>query len=431
MKIQILNYNGISLLSDSDKITTSKLSNPQSLDEFDVNIIDLNSKYLWTNKENSKQSIDSKNDFMHLRSMLTNSQNTVAVVAFPQNVTFRFLHNAYGYQHEVELKNCLDMITEYIIPLLIPSSISRFDYGLLFENNTTIIEDLEFNASFYFNNAIEDNALTRSRKSGKVTTIRPQEQEQYVITTLNILKDELHLWAFLRKCKLISAREEYPQWLLDYPVLDDMQLKNLIETNESKIKDIENEISVMKEKLSDNEKYKSILFETGNALTSAVSKILEEVLKIDLTNFVDKNDEDFLISVNEELEFIGEIKGVTSNAKSDHVTQLDVHYQNYLEKLNEEGKGKYVKALLIINSFRTKPPCERDPIHQTQINLAMRNQSPIIETKTLLEIYEYHVGGRMKSEKCRDMLRNNTGLLDMKIVGTYLEPSLQASHDNL
>ena len=79
---------------------------------------------------------------------------------------------------------------------------------------------------------------------------------------------------------------------------------------------------------------------------------------------------------------------ITSNVKSEHISQLDVHFQTYKDKLTEEEREENVHQLLIINPFRTKPLEEREPVNQQQIDLAERNGCLIIETNTLLRIFE-------------------------------------------
>ena len=68
-----------------------------------------------------------------------------------------------------------------------------------------------------------------------------------------------------------------------------------------------------------------------------------------------------------------------------NVSQLDVHVQSYLDKLQEEGKEENVKGLLIVNHQRNKPLKDRQEVHEHQRNLVTRNGSLIIETQTLLK----------------------------------------------
>lgn len=109
--------------------------------------------------------------------------------------------------------------------------------------------------------------------------------------------------------------------------------------------------------------------------------------------------------------FIGEIKGVTSNIKSEYVSQVDVHYHGYMDELEERKQEENVRQMLIVNPFRTKPIAERDPVDQRQIDLATRNGCLIIETNTLLRIFEKFRRNEMTTEQCISVFGTTTGLL--------------------
>ena len=92
-----------------------------------------------------------------------------------------------------------------------------------------------------------------------------------------------------------------------------------------------------------------------------------------------------------------------------NVSQLDVHVQNYLDD-HEEDKDK-ITSLLIIDHQRNRPLSEREPVHNIQINLAKRNGSLIVETITLLKLFEKYLDNTLTREKCIEILSINTGLL--------------------
>jgi len=136
---------------------------------------------------------------------------------------------------------------------------------------------------------------------------------------------------------------------------------------------------------------------------------LTKILEVDLTGFIDENKEDFLIEING-LVFIGEIKGTNDNVKSKHISQLDTHYQSFLEERTDIEESN-TKALLIINHQKNKNPDERVSINEKQVTLAKRNKSYIIETTTLLKIFEKHLLGRLNKEKIIKLLFSGEGLL--------------------
>ena len=82
--------------------------------------------------------------------------------------------------------------------------------------------------------------------------------------------------AFLRECKLISTKEEYPQWLIDFNDLDDEHLKILIDEEAAIIEEAKSKIDIAEEKLASNLEHKSILIETGDSLVAMVLNILQK-----------------------------------------------------------------------------------------------------------------------------------------------------------
>ena len=92
---------------------------------------------------------------------------------------------------------------------------------------------------------------------------------------------------------------------------------------------------------------------------------------------------------------------------------MEVHYQKYIDDLQDESLESKVRGLLIINPFRTKPLMEREPIHEKQIALAKRNGSIIIETETLLKIFDLYQKGMITSSEIVDKLANFSGLLSI------------------
>ncbi|SCX97154.1 hypothetical protein SAMN02910370_00821 [Lachnospiraceae bacterium XPB1003] len=87
-----------------------------------------------------------------------------------------------------------------------------------------------------------------------------------------------------------------------------------------------------------------------------------------------------------------------------------------MDEIEDNCQYKEVHALLIINPFRTKALNEREPIHEKQINLAIKYNSLIIETTTLLQIFELFQRGEIDSERCREVFKTQIGLLKIEDV---------------
>lgn len=188
--------------------------------------------------------------------------------------------------------------------------------------------------------------------------------------------------------------------------------KKKINDSKNQIKTIEEVISLSSKQLKENLKYKSILFTNGDELVKVVFEILTIMLSYDLSSFTDEKKEDFIIKLDD-ITFIGEIKGVNSSIKSGHISQLDVHYQGYLDNLaeTEQSEVEVVKSILIINHQRNKNIVDRISVHEKQNGLAKRNGSLIIETTTLLKLFEKFKKSELSIEDFKNLLKNKCGLL--------------------
>lgn len=387
-------------------ITLSPLSLPRSLDEFDVNVINLNTENLWRNKSQSRSTVDDINHLQSIFQMVKNCSKAKIVYVFPKNYLFLYHQHSMGYYSNFLLKDDLDCVKTNIFSQVVYPHMHY--HSLLFENTRTEINGKTYEADFYFLEYL--NCITRSRASEKVTTI--QLHDGIYATTLDITYSctlLLNFLDFLFKEKETSTE---PEWFSEIVFGDDSLQREIIFAKETEIANAKNAIDTANAKLSQNNRYKSVLYTNGKELVEVVFEILEKLLDCDLSEFEDKLNEDFLIKT-EQYTFIGEIKGVTSNVKNDHIGQIEHHYQRYMDELEENGINENVHQILIINPFRNKQLEVREPIHEKQINLANRNGCLIIETSTLLRIFEKHQAGAISSEQCIHVFCNKTGLLNM------------------
>jgi len=380
----------------------SSLGEPNSLDEFDINVIDLSSKLIWQNMGANIDSINCANDFTNLNTMIRKSNRTKILILLPQNIQFKYRYVSINssYSQSIELKNTLSKICT-ILSWLIPVPI----YSLVYEPTKTKIRNTELAASFYFG---VGDGLTKSIMSNKETTILIGN---VFVSSLCVNSCD-DLLSLLEEIKIVQNSEIVPDWLSEIHMFDDVQQKRKIDEQMEITRVAAITIEDATKQLAINNRYKSILYTTGDELADVVFEILQLMLKYDLSDFKDVKKEDFCIRLPG-CTFIGEIKGVTPNIKSGNITQLDVHFQNYMDKLDEEGKKEIVKALLIINHQRTKPLESREPVNAAQIALAERNGSLIIETITLLKVLEKCNAGEYNTEKITEIFNNNVGLLSI------------------
>lgn len=405
MKIQIIS-NITSKIESKHELIFSKISEPKTLASFDINIFNLQYENLWTCKEQTSNELDVTKDFYSIKNLLANS-DVISIIAFPQNYLHRYHYATHSkdYYKKIALKDELYNLRKYLLNGILPFDIcEKFD--LLYENSKTELCGSVYDSSFCFLNN-KGEILSKCCDAEKATTIA---FKNIILTTLNL--NGASLDDFIKGIGLEKENVEYPQWLLDFKCLDDEQQNLIVNTNNEIIENANNEIEKATEKLQENLKYKSILVTNGDELVSVVFNMLETMLSCDLSEFVDEKREDFLIK-KDGFTYIGEIKGVTSNIKSEHISQLEVHYRSYLDKLDDEGVTEVVKPILIINPFRTKPISERDEVHEKQVQLSIRNGSLILTTETLLNIYEMFLKGETSTEKICTVFSNETGLADI------------------
>lgn len=418
-KIQLITEDTGTLRMPS--LTLSHLSSPFALDMYDVNIVDLSSSQIWTNSSLDFNSVDETSDFVSLHSMVQNSKSSAIVFVLPVNHVFQCDYNNYTstYDNKVFLKDILRNLTANILSVLLPFSICD---ALIFENSISSINGTRFWSSFAFlpkwcaakNKAV----LTQADGSQKPTTIG---DGRFYVTTLQATENEQKIYTFLQALKLTKqSSDNYPQWLLDCDILDDKAQKTLIAQSKAQIKEAEQAIAQAEKKRQENLKYKSILVESGDMLVATVSRIFEKILAVDLSAFVDEKKEDFLFSCGD-ITFIGEIKGVNSNVKSENVSQLERHFHAYQDKLREEGRKETVKKLLIIAPCRNKPLNQREPVHEIQIDLARSYGSLIITTEILLKIFERFCNHEISTADIKTVFSAEVGLLSMDAFETMKE----------
>lgn len=404
MRIQVIQYSTNSA-TEREGISFSPLRAPRALDDYDINILDLSVASMWkyTYSSNVGQ-IDVLPDLRTLQQMVENKKKAIVVYVLPQNITYTYNLQYRTHEDIIPIKDILSGIFNFSIAQVIPKRTMMT--SLAFEKTYTQVNDKKYEADFYLINPTE--VLTKSERSEKPTTIKIAEN--IYVTTLAITKAVENIKHYVSALFEKHGHETAPEWVKTICFGDDALQKSQIDKSTAEIEVARAKIVVAKEKLKENAKYKSILYTNGDELVEVVFDILEKILACDLSAFVDDKKEDFLIKLPF-CTFIGEIKGVTSNVKYEHISQVELHYRGYLDRLAESGTSENVKQLLIMNPFRTKALDKRDPVHISQIDLAIRNGCLIIETNTLLRLYEKFCNGEVTVQKCIDMLSSKTGLL--------------------
>lgn len=397
-KFQFITYNPELFNNFEQDFDISNFNNLKSLDNYDINIFDLSSEYIWQNKKGYEYSPSTdtllSSDFHSIKKMIKNSNKTKILIILPQNIYFQGI---------IQLKDMISIFKKIIGQLIV------FDFvSLEYENNDTLIKNNEYNSAFYFINNIGNN-ITKARNSEKITTI---SMDNVVITTLNLLEknDISVLFDFFEEAHLIDEVKNYPDWLEKYNFADDEIQYNKIEQAKAQIEVQKCIIAEANEVLMKNLRYKSILFTNSTDLVKVVFEILEYIFDISLDDFKDDGKEDFLFK-KDDITFIGEIKGVTSNVKNEHISQLEVHWSKYTDKLQAENVTEDIKKILIINYERTRDINIRNEINKMQIDLAEKRNTLIIDTQKLLTIFEKLLNNELTKDKVVNYIKKHSGVV--------------------
>ncbi len=401
--IQIItsSYKKLEIYKDYVDITT--YNTPNSFDNYKLVIIDLSYENLLknTNFDNPNKNITLINDFCSIREMIENSKKADILVCLPQNIEFTC--TTYKNTKYYQLKNYLPVFIDILKVLLPIQSIKIF-----YENNETKINDTFGNSAFGFKNDGTYEEITHST-SETITTLKKQ---RILITSLELIKNDSYvlLFEYLRLIGIIKDKNEVPDWVRKYMFYDDEEQMKNVEKSKEQIKKEKEKIDKANIKLDNNLHYKSILYTNSDELVKVVFEILEDIFDISLKEFIDEKKEDFNFK-KDEITYIGEIKGVTSNVKNEFISQLDEHYAKYLDKLQEEGSTEEIRKLLIINYERTRDINERNEIHIMQDEMARKRDTLIIDTKSLLDVYELYLKNNCSNVAIINYINNNTGVI--------------------
>lgn len=405
MKVQLVTVSGRNY-GEFYVEEVNTFSSPKSFDMFDVNIIDLRANFIYVNGENKNDfsSIDCINDFLTMNNMFINSRKSKFLFIYPRNV--KFITRSTYKEYQTPIKDITSQVSTLFSKLN-----KELDLDFYFERTDTKLSDtVRISADFYFSERDDFEVLLQSIDSNKVTCCK---KDNLFLTTLNILTDE-ELQLFLEKVGLkATSNAVAPDWMNKVMLFDDVeQLKN-IEENVVQIKSCQESIAESKDKLSENSRFKSILYTSGDELVDVVKDIFSKIFDVDFSEFKDKKKEDFTFTFNNKI-FIGEIKGVNQNIKTTNLAQLDLHFTNFIEERGDDLDENNIHKLLVMNHQKDKDLKSRIPVDQQQIDMAKNKyESLIIETVELLEMYDKFTREEMTQEECFDLICQN-GILKVK-----------------
>lgn len=406
--IQIITYNKAKFQNFDQQYKISGLDEFDSFDDYKINIIDLSNENIWRYNQSNTTSLNNISDLKTLSKELNTVKKAKIIIVFPHNCDFKYEWISYSkvYGKSVKIKNILPNITDIISKNLF--KIEGFE--IAYSKNKTMINNYCYQSDFNFNETMDNtfNVIYKSENSDKNTAII---YNNFIVTTLNVFESNEHLENFILPLMIVEKGEtKVPKWVEEINFYNDESLKNRKKENNKEIQSIQEKNCKIDLSLERNNKIKSILYTTGDELVEVVMMILDEILENDSSNFIDYKKEDFLIKKSN-ITFIGEIKGISSAISNKNVSQLDVHVQEYNDKISSDGTEEKVKGILIINHQRNKKISERNEVHKNQIDLAIRNDALIIESNILLLMYEKYLEQKLHTDEIIKLFTDKTGIL--------------------
>lgn len=398
----------IQLLQDSpnyifDQCDINTFSSPFSPDLYDLTIIDLSSRNIWTCGESDSQ-LRYKNDFENIEKMLLNYPGKKYLFILPQDITY-FYNYSERYQKYIssfELKNNI-LGTKN----LLHDSFKVLDtakYSLVYEPNLSLLGDEEIESRFVFK---------KNSCNGCISTVNNNyysciEISKNIFVTTLFVNNQWVLGKILEEIFKDNEKECLPDWAEDYSFYNSASLKEKIKTNSEKQKSLIEELKKLNEQVCKNNHYKLVLTETGDKLVSVVFEMLEMMLEIDLKSFIDEHEADFIFDcLNWTL--VGEIKGVSSNVRRDNISQTVYHKDRYISDCQDKNlaidKTK-ILPILIINRERDIPINDRHNIDAELIEYARSNDVRVLDSQNLLKLFENFLLRNIAKEEVMQFILN-------------------------
>ncbi|WP_107690867.1 hypothetical protein [Campylobacter concisus] len=394
MKIQIISYSTIFKINDSHmSCTISTFEHPKSFDEFDINVIDLNSPNLWSFSPEYQKCTEAVYHLKTLKEIMENSKKSMSIILMPANTKVSLLRSGGLTAQTILIKDIIKQINYELCELTL--SYARLRY----EISTTTIDEQDFYSDFVFDD-VDYETIKRSN-GGKSTIIK--YNERLYSTTLLIKNTANDLGILISFILSRFKKSDIPDWFNSLEYFDDAALKN----KRSELLDMYRQIKNIDRQIDENNKFKSILYSTGDELVGVVKEILVDIFKLTDSHFTDVKKEDFRFEF-EDVNFMVEIKGINTNIKNSNIAQCKKHVADLIAEDDTKSPGN-VKGLLIVNPQRDIEPGKREPIHANQISYAKSEGILIITTLELLKLYQAYTKDEVVSNKCFETFKNNVG----------------------
>ena len=373
--------------------TISTFEHPKSFDEFDINVIDLNSPNLWSFSPEYQKCTEAVYHLKTLKEIMENSKKSMSIILMPANTKVSLLRSGGLTAQTILIKDIIKQINYELCELTL--SYARLRY----EISTTTIDEQDFYSDFVFDD-VDYETIKRSN-GGKSTIIK--HNERLYSTTLLIKNTTNDLGILISFILSRFKKSDVPDWFNSLEYFDDAALKN----KRGELLDMYQQIEDIDRQIDENNKFKSILYSTGDELVGVVKEILVDIFKLTDSHFTDVKKEDFRFEF-EDVNFMVEIKGINTNVKNSNIAQCKKHVTDLIAEDDTKSPGN-VKGLLIVNPQRDIEPGKREPIHANQISYAKSEGILIITTLELLKLYQAYTKDEVVSNKCFETFKNNVG----------------------
>lgn len=408
--IQIISNNTEKYKNFSNKnFLITKIDEFQSLDNYEITVIDISDENLWRYTELYNNNINQYMDFRSIQTAIEKSRKSNIIIIFPQNIDFQYDYSYIGSTRKYQKMKKLKDMKENFIEIIKTNLINMNLLGINFGKSYTKIADKEVVADFNFSSVDEKNIIMKAKNGNDIVVVN---NNKVILTTLLII-EESEMLNFLKMVfpECFNKIAILPDWIHEINFYTDEECKNTIKDIEEKIEKLNKEKINNENILKENLECKSILFENGDILANQVNKMLSEIFDYDISEFKDIYEEDGLIKF-EDVTFIIETKGLNNEISGHNVSDACNHLIIYEDKLERENIKENAKCLFIVAYERNKNIRERNDIKDRIIKIAKANNTLIIDTRIFLKIYEDFLNNKIDREKIKLLFKNNVGILE-------------------
>ena len=217
MKIQIISYSTIFKINDPHmSCTISTFERPKSFDEFDINVIDLNSPNLWSFSPEYQKCTEAVYHLKTLKEIMRNSKRGIFIIIMPTNMKVSVHYSECYTNQTVAIKDILKQVNQELSTLVLSN------IKLRYEISTTTIDEQNFYSDFIFDNV--DGETIKWSNGGKSTIVK--HNEGLYSTTLFIENATNDLEILVSFIVSRFQKSDVPDWFNGFEYFDDAMLKN-------------------------------------------------------------------------------------------------------------------------------------------------------------------------------------------------------------